>query len=78
MLEQWREFLSGKECFKETLAMGEVELTRRKTLVLSDIDIINAEITSLKVGRQLFCGVFIALVNTSNCCPIIAMQYLLL
>lgn len=49
VLEQWKQFHSGKECFKETLAMGEVELTRRKTLSLSEINVINAEIASLKV-----------------------------
>ena len=53
--------------------MGEVELTRRKTLVLSDIEIINAEIASLKVclhGKYTFLCVmqYKKIVNLSKAC----------
>ena len=49
VLDNWRSFTDALYKFKEVLAQGEVELTHRKSVNISIIDIIKAEIEEIKV-----------------------------
>ena len=51
-LEQWRNFNVAMNDFKEVLAEGEVELTRKKSVNVTGIDLINEQQHDMKVGLK--------------------------
>lgn len=54
-LDNWRSFSDGMFKFKEILAQVEVALTHRKSVNISVIDIIKAEIEEIKVSSLPSC-----------------------